>query len=237
MVEMETRNNVKSVFDKYADQYNQSRRKLIPCFDDFYKTSIEVIPFRHDENIKILDLGAGTGLLSCFVASAFQRADITLIDVSGNMISQARSGLAKFPNKCEYVVGDYSVLEFSQKFDVIISALSIHHLSGEQKKALFSNIIDQLNPGGVFINADQVQGETPELERVYCQKWLQQVRENGTSERELEAAQERMKEDQMSTLSSQIQWLKKAGFNDVDCWYKNFSFAVFGGRRRMELEE
>jgi len=27
---------VKSIFDKYANQYNQSRRKLIPCFDDFH---------------------------------------------------------------------------------------------------------------------------------------------------------------------------------------------------------
>ncbi len=234
VVEIETSNNVKSVFEKYAGQYNQSRRKLIPCFDDFYKTSIEVIPFEYDENIKILDLGTGTGLLSCFVASAYQRADITLIDVSENMISQARSGLARFPNKCEYVVGDYSVLELSQKFDVIISALSIHHLSGVQKKTLFSSIIDQLNDGGVFINADQVQGETPEIERIYRQKWLQQVRGNGTSEMELEAAFERMKEDHMSTLSSQIQWLKDAGFDDVDCWYKNYSFAVFGGRSRME---
>ncbi len=32
--------------DKYTTQYNQSRRKLIPCFDDFYRIAVEIIPFK-----------------------------------------------------------------------------------------------------------------------------------------------------------------------------------------------
>jgi len=35
----------------------------------------------------------------------------------------------------------------------------------------------------------------------------------------------------MAPLDIQLRWLEAAGFQDVDCWYKNFSFAVFGGHR------
>ena len=231
---MDTSNGIKSVFDKYSSQYNQSRRKLIPCFDDFYTIAIEIIPFQQNQKIQVLDLGAGTGLLSTLVATAYQYADVTLMDVSENMIDQARSGLSKFKNNFKYLVADYSNLELPQKFDIIISALSIHHLSGAQKKILFNRIINHLNAGGIFINADQVQGETPGIETRYRKTWLQQVRENGVSEIELEAALERMKEDKMSTLNSQIQWLKDSGFSDVNCWYKNYSFAVFIGSKALK---
>jgi tRNA (cmo5U34)-methyltransferase len=40
-----------------------------------------------------------------------------------------------------------------------------------------------------------------------------------------------MKYDRMAPLNTQLRWLEEAGFQDVDCWYKNFSFAVFGGHR------
>jgi hypothetical protein len=46
---------VKSIFDRYADQYNQSRRKLIPYFDDFYRIAVEIIPLHHKERVDICD--------------------------------------------------------------------------------------------------------------------------------------------------------------------------------------
>ncbi|WP_334976078.1 hypothetical protein [Nostoc sp.] len=35
----------------------------------------------------------------------------------------------------------------------------------------------------------------------------------------------------INRLDIQLHWLEAAGFQNVDCWYKNFSFAVFGGYR------
>jgi len=231
---MGTNEGVKSIFDRYANQYNQSRRKLIPCFDDFYRIAVEIIPFQHEENIKVLDLGAGTGLFSSLVASAYKNAEIILVDVSENMIAQARKTLSKFPNNFSYLVTDYSVVKFEQQFDVIISALSIHHLVEPQKIELYRNIINQLSPGGIFINADQVQGESPQIDKRYRETWIKQVQEKGTTETELQAAFERMKADNMSTLTSQMQWMHDAGYKDVNCWYKNYSFAVFSGRKVLK---
>ncbi|MFW8602564.1 methyltransferase domain-containing protein, partial [Desulfobacterota bacterium M19] len=101
---MGTNKNIKSVFDKYAAQYNKSRQMLIPCFDDFYKIAVEIIPFKLDKTIKVLDLGAGTGIISYFVASKYEKSDITLIDVSENMLNQAKNSLCKLSNKFSYLV-------------------------------------------------------------------------------------------------------------------------------------
>ncbi|MBA3016394.1 MAG: class I SAM-dependent methyltransferase [Desulfobulbaceae bacterium] len=171
---------------------------------------------------------------SSYVATAYQHSDITLIDVSENMIKQAQSSLPIFQNNFSYLVADYSVLNLPQKFDVIISALSIHHLSDAQKEILFRSILNHLNFGGIFVNADQVKGETAEIEQHYRQEWLRKIQERGVSETELHEALERMKEDKMSTLSAQMQWLKNSGFSDVNCWYKNYSFTVFSGRNLMK---
>ena len=233
-VDMGTSDRVKSIFNKYASLYNQSRRKLIPCFDDFYSIAVETIPFQKEKNIEVLDLGAGTGLLSFFVASVFNNASISLIDVSEKMLDQARETLVSLPNQFNYSVADYSCSEFEQKYDVVISALSIHHLTEFQKAELFKNIFSHLTPGGIFINADQVQGESPHIDKRYRETWVKQVQDNGVTVAELEAAFERMKEDRMSTLNSQLQWLEDAGFVEVNCWYKNYSFVVFSGCKMLK---
>jgi hypothetical protein len=42
-----------------------------------------------------------------------------------------------------------------------------------------------------------------------------------------------MKEDKMSTLEEQEAWLEETGFRQVDCPYKNYGFAVYGGRKQV----
>jgi hypothetical protein len=37
--------SVSAKFNKYAERYDQSRQKLIPCYSDFYQTVIKIIPF------------------------------------------------------------------------------------------------------------------------------------------------------------------------------------------------
>ena len=60
---------------------------------------------------------------------------------------------------------------------------------------------------------------------------MEQVTANGITAAELRAAQARMAEDRMSTLAWQLAALRDSGFRDVNCWYKNYSFAVYSGRR------
>lgn len=221
---------VKTAFDEAAQTYDRARRQLIPCFDDFYGTALALIPPQPQASFRVLDLGAGTGLLSFLVAKKFPQARITLLDISSEMLGKAKKRFADMEERLEFVAGDYAD-GFAGRFEVIISALSIHHLSDPQKIKLFKNIHKALPAGGIFINADQVLGPTPPIEQVYHETWLRQAQALGVSATDLTAALERMKADRMAPLASQLAWLQEAGFNPAHCWYQHHRFAVFSGQK------
>ena len=153
------------------------------------------------------------------------------MDVSLEMLGVARRRFADEPERFELRVLDYAREPLPGEYEAVVSALSIHHLDGPGKRELFRKIYGVLCDGGVFVNADQVLGSTPEIEARYRETWLRQVRERGVGEEDLAAALSRMEEDQMSTLDEQEAWLEEAGSRQVDCPYKNYSFAVYGGRK------
>ena len=221
---------VKTAFDEGAQTYDRARRQLIPCFDDFYTTALALIPHQLQADFRVLDLGAGTGMLSLLIAKKFPQAKITLLDISLEMLGKAREWFAGMEERLEFVAGDYAN-GFAGQFEVVISALSIHHLPDTDKITLFKNIHDALPDGGIFINADQILGPTPDIEQVYHETWLRQIRDLGVSDTDLNAALERMKADRMAPLDSQLIWLQEAGFSSVHCWYQNHRFAVFSGQK------
>lgn len=225
--------SIKQAFDDGARDYDAARKQLIPCFDDFYGTAVELIPFSKNDKIKVLDIGAGTGLFASLVTEKYKKAELTLYDVSGKMLEEAKKRFESSDLEIKYVEKDYFKEEIEGEYDLIISALSIHHLSHSEKQKLFSKLFSVLKESGIFINADQALGESPEIEKAYQTFWLEKVKENDVSEASLSSALERMKEDQMSTLSDQLKWLKQANFSEVNCWYQNYSFVVYSGRKRV----
>ncbi|HEX2036580.1 MAG TPA: methyltransferase domain-containing protein [Chloroflexota bacterium] len=227
----EPEDSVRALFDAGADAYDGARRRLVPCFDDFYRTAVELIPFESDAPLRVLDLGAGTGLLSAMIADAYPRATLTLVDLSPAMLALARERFAGSSHAVRFEILDYATTPIATGLDVVVSALSIHHLEDEQKQSLYRRCFEAIEPGGAFINADQVAGPTPALTRAYLDTWRRQVRAAGGSEDELRQGEERMRADRPAPLESQLAWLRAAGFRDVDCFYKHYMFAVFAGFR------
>ncbi len=201
----------------------------MPGFDDFYRAAIDLIQFPHDSELKVLDLGAGTGLLAAFIAYSFPQARITMVDISSEMLERARARFELGGERFRFEVSDYGVDPIEEKYDAVVSALSIHHLSDDQKRSLFARIHGALNDGGVFVNAEQCRGATPERHRFHHERWITRVRELGVDDRDLATALDRMKFDRAATLEDQLEWLREAGFRDIDCAYKNLIFAVYCG--------
>ena len=81
---------VGALFGQDAGDYDRIRPVLVPGFDRFYEAVVESIPFREEQEIRVLDLGAGTGLLSAVVAGRFPRGRVTLVDISVEMLRVAR---------------------------------------------------------------------------------------------------------------------------------------------------
>ncbi len=233
---------VGALFDAAAPDYDGERRMLVPGFDDFYGAAVGSIPFDGDEPLRVLDLGAGTGILSAMIAGRFPNSRVTLVDISVEMLRVARRRFAKEPGRFEFRVMDHARKPLPGRpraYDLVVSALSIHHLTHGDKRELFEKVHGALSNGGWFVNADQVLGPTPEAEEEYQVDWLRRVREAGIGEEELSAALTRMKADKNTTLEAQMEWLREAGFGSVECSYENGRFAVYGGlkgsRRRKEV--
>ncbi len=214
------------VFDITAQTYDEGRAKLIPCFAGLYGTAVALIPAGADH---ILDLGAGTGLLSGFVRSRFPAARLHLIDRSQPMLAQAE---LRFSGDHEVLcqLDDYLTAGWGSAFDsydAIISALSIHHLHDEGKKALFTRIRGALKPGGIYVNAEQILQSTAAAEAEAKAEWLKDVRALGATEAQIAASLLRQTEDRCATIDDQLQWLREAAFREARCPFADGRFAVF----------
>src|SRR5271168_967540 len=131
---------VREAFAASADTYDRARRKLVPCFDDFYRTALELLPFKPDDRFEVLDLGAGTGILSAMIAEAFPKSRLTLFDVTPEMLTIARARLKPLGKRVRFVTADFASASQSQSWDTVVSALAIHHLPDSGKRHLFGDV-------------------------------------------------------------------------------------------------
>lgn len=221
--------DVKRTFDGAAASYDALRRQLIPCFDDFYGTAVDLAATATGAAPRILDLGAGTGLLADRILRRLPGARLTLLDFSEAMLAHARTRFAG--STVDLRVGDHATADLGGPWDAIVSALSIHHLPDPEKRRLYARVFAALAPGGIFVNADNVTAEDPTVQARDRAAWIGAVRASGLGEAELAAAMERTKVDILAPLAAQLEWLRAAGFGEVDCTYKWRLFAVFSGRR------
>jgi tRNA (cmo5U34)-methyltransferase len=221
-----------AVFDQAAAGYDALRRRLIPCFDPFYQATLDLIKEHWPtgrSRVDVLDLGAGTGLLSAFVFARHPEARIRLIDASEAMLEQARRRFAG-RHDAEYRRADLVRDALGGPWDLVVSALAIHHLEDAAKRDLFKRIHRALASGGLFVNAEQVLGPTPAIEARYHRIWLESVRRAGTPESDIDRTLERMSFDRCATVEDQMLWMREAGFKDVDCCFKEWRFAVLSGK-------
>lgn len=223
---------VEAAFNRAARSYDGLRRQLIPCFDDFYGAALDLVTEFAPPGARILDLGAGTGLLSALVAERLPDAELVLTDLAEGMLAQAKERFAGRVPPVELRVMNHLDLAEEGVYDVVMSALSIHHLEDEGKQAVYAAMARAVRPGGLVLNADQVAGDTAAMEARYWNHWREAIQRAGVSDDDIAAAIERQTLDRRVPLAPQLDWLRRAGLAEVECRYKNVSFAVMAGLRK-----
>ena len=222
---------IQELFDRGAADYDLHRRKVIPCFDDFYNTLVRQVPFKRDESFSVLDLGAGTGLVTALILEFFPNARAALVDLSEKMLLKAQERFAGDDRIIGCFTMDYSADLPAGCWDLAVSAMSIHHLSDPEKKALFDLIHSRLNPSGAFIHADLIKGKTDKIDSAFIDTWKTHIKGCGFSSDALEQLWERMAQDRPAKLSDQLAWMNQAGFEGVDLFFEYNNFAVYGGAK------
>ncbi len=80
----------------------------IPEYPQMVEALVTALPFDSAAEIRVIDLGCGTGTVALAVLRAFPRAHVTCLDLAENMIVMAKSKLANY-QQVHYVVGDFGI--------------------------------------------------------------------------------------------------------------------------------
>jgi tRNA (cmo5U34)-methyltransferase len=215
-------------FDASVTYFDDWMRRALPNYAETFSVAVELLAFERNAPITVLDLGAGTGLFSWHVLQKQPAALFTLCDLAPKMLETARRRFQAYPNQFTYHVTDYREFRCEHLFDLVISSLSIHHLTDADKMTLFQQVFCSLKDGGLFVHVDQIKGPSEYWQAYYWSQWLERVRRSGASEDQIAASVERRKSyDQDATLADQLLWLQQAGFSQVDCVYKHTFIGVF----------
>ena len=135
--------------------YLQAVRAEVPAYDELQSAlaaaSADLVVRR------VLDLGTGTGETARRVLARHPEASLVGIDSSPEMVALAAAELASV----EVRVGRLEAELPAGPFELVTSALAVHHLTSEDRRSLFARIAAALAPGGRFVLADVVVPEDP----------------------------------------------------------------------------
>lgn len=235
-----------------VESYLKRVRAGVPLAEAQFDVMMRVIEGRGAPVENFLDMGCGDGILAAAILSEYPEARGVLVDFSTPMIQAALRNLKAYSHALHFTTVDFSepswydTVAARGPFDVIVSGYAIHHQPDAKKQQIFIDIFDLLTPGGVFVNMEHVASPTPWVEALHDAMfidslWANQIGEDEPKSRDQIAADYHAREDKaanrLSPVDHQCWWLKQIGFQDVDCYFKAFELAVFGGRRPQPNEE
>jgi len=225
--------------------YEQRADLLIPKRREMLATIVRVLPFPSEASLRVMDLGAGTGALAEVVLDRYPRAQVLCIDNSSEMVEAGRAKFAARGEQVQFLVRDLeSALwgnDLAGPWHAILSSLAINLLTDEAKQQVYKQCWALLEPGGLFVSADRIRGGTPAIDAMYHEFWLEhmvrQSREVLGKEVDIETVRERQRTAdaaagiKCANLEQNLAWLTEAGFVAVECYFKHWQWAVFGGVR------
>jgi tRNA (cmo5U34)-methyltransferase len=219
-----------------------------------------LIPFDPDAEIRVLDIGGGYGLVTHQVLEAFPRARVVMHDYSEPMIAEARNQLSAFGDQVSFARGDLMTPDWVEnldgQFDAVVSSIAIHNVRfPERIRGTYVEVFPYVAPGGCFLNLDRIElpgGLIRNAERheqlmarrqdLFAEsgQWrtLPEIEaEVGSRRRRADAGAEqtgaaaRIAAHEPATLENQLRWLREAGFDEVDAFFRDGHRALIGAYR------
>jgi tRNA (cmo5U34)-methyltransferase len=232
--------------DSLVRTFLQGVRGGIPCAAAQIDVMLRLIAARGKPVASFMDLGCGDGILARGILARYPQASGMLVDFSVPMLERAHAQLGDHSANLQVVMADFggpawveSVARWAP-FDVVVSGYAIHHQPDERKQALYGEILNLLKPGGLFVNVEHVAPATDWVAALNDDLFIDSLyhfhRANGSDvSRETVAHDFVHRPDKaaniLAPVETQCAWLRDRGFVDVDCYFKLFEVAVFGGRR------
>jgi tRNA (cmo5U34)-methyltransferase len=211
---------MESFFNKRADTYDD--HMLIELdLNEFYQ-SVENCFDSTSNNIRILDLGCGTGLELEKIFIKCPNAEVTCIDLAENMLKKL---CEKFKDKnIKIIKASYLDIDLgSMVYDSVISTYSLHHFTVSEKLKLFTRIFQSLKPGGIFVNGDYT-AQSKEKETLYAEEFNRIKKIKGTKNGLYHF-------DIPFTADTEVDLLNSAGFSNVQIYRQWENTTIFKASR------
>ncbi len=226
--------------------YLEGVRGAIPLADAQIDIMLKIVEQWRPDPDTILDLGCGDGILGRALLDRFSVSRALFVDFSQPMLDSAKKNLEQYEQtqikKLDYASPNWlEALPAGVRFDVIVSGFSIHHQPDSRKKTLYQEIYELMSEGGLFLNLEHVASSTPALEAVFDDYFIDHLyayhlQAGETESREVVNqrcyARPDKTENILTAVDIQCNWLREIGFADVDCYFKVFELALFGGRKQ-----
>ena len=198
----------------------------------------ELLPFADDEPFRFLDLGAGTGTAARAVLDRYPRATAVLAEYSPQMTEAGTRDLAAYRGRFDYVEFDLATgpwpAAIPERVDAVISSMCVHHLTDPRKQQLFGEVRERLVPGGWFLNFDPVTAEDP-LVAAAWERTGDRLDPEAAARRAHRTPEEQLRWENhvrwISPLPRQLDYLRAAGFEAVDVYWKLLGDVLYAGRR------
>lgn len=187
----------------------------LPHRSEGEKVLLEQLPRRVN---RVLDLGTGDGRLLEMVLAEHPNAECLALDFSEPMLEAARRRFSEITNVLLFRHDMRQRLPTQRlgKFDLVISSFAIHHLSHRHKRRLYAEVFEIITSGGRFCNLEHVASPTNALH----DRFLNSIGYTRKSED---------KSNKLLDMGTQLSWLRKIGFLDVDCYWKWLELALLVG--------
>src|SRR5918992_2877612 len=170
---------------------------------------------------RILDLGTGDGRLLSLLSRDRPGMVGVGLDFSKPMLQAARE---RFADDRRITLIEHDLAEplpALGRFDAVVSSFAIHHLEHERKRSLYAEVLDLLEPGGVFANLEHVASPTRRLHLAFYAAIDEPIEDEDPSDRLLD-------------VENQLGLLRELGFDDVDCYWKWLEMALLVGVKPTE---
>ena len=232
--------------DKWSEDDSALYRELasvaVPAREDQIATVLTLLPFAPDDKFRAVEIGSGPGTLSYAILDCFPAATVVALDGSESMRAHAKTRLRSFGDRFSVQAFELGASDwhlYLDSSDAVVSSLCIHHLSGEDKRHLYTSIFQRISPRGALVIADLVEPQLPQGREVFAAGWDRAAKQRADG-RSGTLFDRFVKEewnyyrfpdpsDRPSPLIDQLVWLKEAGFQVVDCFWLLAGHAIFAG--------
>lgn len=227
-----------------------------PDRQSLYDFMVSIIP-RETGIEEVLDLFSGSGELGEKILRDIPGSVVTSVDPDMTLLEMAKYRFRHWEGKARTMQVDLNSPDWFKcipgEFSLVVTSFALHHFPDKRKQGFYEGIHSLLQNRGVFLCMDIMGSNFYEFDNM-CEMQLEKFRKKTeqpilTQERRdfwnrvgkrlnlesyADILMKRIKDEESEYRGvpfEQLKLLEKAGFSDVECFYRDLSFVVYGGMK------